>query len=282
MAAQRSGLTQALGPKFESMATPSTSETYVSVPGGELYVRHWSVPSPSEPAIFLLHDSLGSVEQWRDFPSLLAEETNRSVYAYDRLGFGKSSPRTELPSPDFVFEEAEKTLPALMQALEIDRFVPFGHSVGGGMALAAAATFGEKCQAVVSESAQAFVEPLTLTGIRAAQSQFASPEQFAKIKRWHGDKAQWVLDAWVQVWLSPAFASWSLDSYLKRIMCPTLVIHGERDEYGSLAFPSRIAAGVTGPAEQAILSGGHVPHREQQAEVLQIVGRFLRQQFVLT
>ena len=162
-------LAQALGPKFERMATTSTSETYVSVPGGELYVRHWSVPSPSQCPIVLLHDSLGSVEQWRDFPSLLAAETSRSVFAYDRLGFGKSSPRAELPSPDFVFEEAHKIFPALMQALEIDRFVPFGHSVGGGMALATAATFGKKCQAVVSESAQAFVEPLTLTGIRAAQ-----------------------------------------------------------------------------------------------------------------
>ena len=270
-----------LGPKLESMATLSTNEAYVSVPGGELYVRHWSVPSPSECAIVLLHDSLGSVEQWRDFPSLLAAETNRSVFAYDRLGFGKSSPRAELPSPDFVFEEADTIFPSLMQALGIDSFVTFGHSVGGGMALAAAAIFGKRCQAVISESAQAFVEPMTLTGIRAARSQFASPEQFARIERWHGDKAQWVLDAWVKVWLSPEFAPWNLDSCLEKITCPVLVIHGERDEYGSLAFPHRIVNGVTGPAEQAILSCGHVPHREQKREVLQLVGRFLRQYAVL-
>ena len=243
-------------------------------------MRHWSVPNPSECAIVLLHDSLGSVEQWRDFPSLLAAETNRSVFAYDRLGFGKSSPRVELPSPDFVFEEADTIFPALMQALRIDSFVPFGHSVGGGMALAVAATWGKRCQAVVSESAQAFVEPLTLAGIRAARSHFASPEQLAKIERWHGEKAQWVLDAWVKVWLSPEFASWNLDSCLERIMCPVLVIHGEQDEYGSLAFPHRIVAGVRGPAEQAILSGGHVPHREQKSEVLHLVGRFLRQHAV--
>lgn len=244
------------------------------------YVRQWSVPGPGGCPIVLLHDSLGSVEQWRDFPGLLAAETNRCVFAYDRLGFGKSSPRVGLPSPGFVFEEADAVFLALMEALRIESFIPFGHSVGGGMALAVAAAFGERCEAVVSESAQAFVEPLTLAGIRAAQAHFARPEQFARIERWHGDKTQWVLDAWVKVWLSPDFASWSLDPILGGITCPVLAIHGEQDEYGSLAFPRRIASGVAGPAEQAILSAGHVPHRERTAKVLRLVSQFLRRHAV--
>lgn len=258
------------------MAIPNKAEAHVTVPGGRIYLRQWSISRPAGCPIILLHDSLGSVEQWRNFPASLATETNRCVIAYDRLGFGRSTPRLGLPSPEFVADEADTVFPALMEAIGVESFVPFGHSVGGGMALAVAAASGKKCEAVISESAQAFVEPLTLAAIRAAESRFSRRDDFARIERWHGRKAQWVLDAWVKVWLSPQFAHWNLDSHLERIQCPVLAIHGKRDEFGSLAFPRRITAGVNGPAEQAILDCGHVPHREQEQEVLRLTGSFLR------
>lgn len=91
----------------------------------------------------------------------------------------------------------------------------------------------------------------------------------------HGDKAQWVLDAWTKVWLDPAFAAWSLDRLLGEVDCPVLAIHGDSDEFGSTEFPRRITGGVSGPAEMAILEGcGHVPHREKPDEVLSLVDRF--------
>lgn len=257
------------------MRPPDLSELIIDVPGGGVFTRRWSVPGSQRSPLLLLHDSLGSVEQWRDFPAALAVATSRSVIAYDRLGFGKSSPRVERPSPGFIEEEAVVVVPALLEALGIERFVPFGHSVGGGMALTIAARHGARCEAVISEAAQAFVEPLTLTGIREAQRQFADPAQQARLVRWHGDKAPWVLDAWTQVWLSPAFRDWTLDHELERITCPVLAIHGEHDEYGSLAFPRRIAGGVKGPARLAILPCGHVPHRDQGDEVLRLVADFL-------
>jgi pimeloyl-ACP methyl ester carboxylesterase len=134
---------------------------------------------------------------------------------------------------------------------------------------------GAACRAVVSESAQAFVEPRTLDGIRQAQAAFADPARFVRLKRVHGDKARWVLDAWTQVWLSPAFAGWNLDEALARVRCPLLAIHGDRDEYGSPAFPRRIADGVGGPADLMILRDcGHVPHREQADAVLARVAGF--------
>ena len=110
----------------------------------------------------------------------------------------------------------------------------------------------------------------------AAKEQFRSPEEFKKLTKWHGDKAQWVLDAWTNVWLSPAFASWSLEPYLQQVRCPVLAIHGERDEYGPVEFPRRITSRVSGPAELMILTGcGHVPYREQRDEVLQRVSLFM-------
>ena len=172
-------------------------DSFVDVPGGAIFVRHWSAGAEAggrgEP-IILLHDSLGSVEQWRDFPAALAAAAGRDTIAYDRLGFGRSTARRAPPSVDFIDEEAADLFPALRRALDVPRFALFGHSVGGAMALSIAAAQGESCEAVVTEAAQAFVEPRTLAGIRAARAQFEDPEQFARLTRWHDDKARWVLE----------------------------------------------------------------------------------------
>lgn len=197
------------------------------------------------------------------------------MLAYDRRGFGRSSPRSDAPSRDFIADEARDAFPALRRALGLERFALFGHSVGGAMALAIAATSAEACEFVVSESAQAFVEERTRAGIRAAQARFADAAHFARLQKWHGDRARWVLHAWTDVWLDPAFANWSLDPWLPQVRCPVLVLHGDRDEFGSAAFPQRIAAGVRGPVECVVLADcGHVPHRERPEEIVGRVAAF--------
>jgi pimeloyl-ACP methyl ester carboxylesterase len=255
----------------------NSGDRFVEVPGGRVFVRTWTPRAGSdELPVVLLHDSLGCVDLWRDFPELLADHLTRPVIAYDRLGFGRSSPRGELPSVNFIQEEAEVYFPAVRRELGVAGYVLFGHSVGGGMALRIACSSGEPCRAVVSESAQAFVEDRTLAGIRQAREQFERPEQVGKLARWHGDKAGWVLRAWTDVWLSPAFAAWSLEADLPRVRCPVLAIHGDRDEYGSVAFPRLIGSLAGGPTEVAILEGcGHVPHRERPGDVLDRVAKFL-------
>lgn len=251
----------------------------VEVPGGRLYAKRWEPASRSTLApIVLLHDSLGSVELWRDFPALLSAATGRAVIAYDRLGFGRSSSRHQLPSPRFVSEEAELYLPPLLAALAVDRVVLFGHSVGGGMAIIAAGALGERCEAVISESAQAFVEQRTLDGIRAAQAGFAEARAFDRLRQYHADKAEWVLRAWTDTWTSEAFAAWSLREELPRMRCPALIIHGDQDEYGSTAFPETIRQLAGGPTQMEVIEGcGHVPHRTHRELVLRLVTEFLRQ-----
>jgi pimeloyl-ACP methyl ester carboxylesterase len=254
----------------------AVNDSFAEVPGGSVFVRRWSAGHSQRDPIILLHDSLGSVEQWRDFPDSLAAATCTDVIAYDRLGFGRSSQRSERPSVDFISDEAARFFPAIQRAVGITRFWLFGHSVGGAMALVIAAAQSEACHGVITEAAQAFVAPRTLAGIRSARVQFRDPEQFAKLAKWHGDKARWVLDAWTEVWLSPEFLSWNIDRYLIRVTCPVLAIHGDVDEYGSVEFPRRITSKVKGPSALAILSHcGHVPHRESREEVLRLTSSFL-------
>lgn len=253
-------------------------DAFVGTPLGRLFVRTWSgaADSAERAPIVLLHDSLGCVELWRDFPALLSSATGRSVVAYDRLGFGKSDPHPGRLGFDFVTDEARTGLPALTAALAIDRRVLFGHSVGGAMAVAAGAAFPERTEAIVTESAQAFVEERTLAAIREARTQLRSPERIARLARYHGDKARWVLDAWTETWLAPEFAGWMLDPELRRLPCPVLAIHGDDDEYGSVAFPHRIASLPPTPGKAVIVDHcGHVPHREKPEVVLQTVTTFL-------
>ena len=246
---------------------------------GTLFARRWvpgDVRRDSPAPIVLFHDSLGCVELWREFPEQLAVATRRSVVAYDRLGFGRSD---EHPGPlplTFIRDEAATVVPRLCDALGLDMIVPFGHSVGGGMAIATAARWPERCAAVVTESAQSFVEDRTRAGLEAARVEFARPGQLERLARYHGAKARWVLDAWIETWLSPEFADWHLDEDLGGVRCPALALHGDQDEYGSAEHPGRIARLTQGPSSAMILEGcGHVPHREQPARVLSEVTRFL-------
>lgn len=252
-------------------------ESYLDIPQGKIFVHQW-IPSNTEhlSPLILLHDSLGSVELWREFPEQLAFTLNRPVIAYDRLGFGKSSGRDTLPSVEFISEEAEFYFPLLCDELGLSGFFICGHSVGGAMALLIAATH-KQCKGVISLSAQVFVEEGTLEGIRAAKKAFQNLGQFNKLKKWHDGKSEWVLSAWTEVWLSDEFAGWNIVQNLKKVTCPVLVIHGESDEYGSVAFPETIKESVKGKVQMEVLNDcGHVPHREKNAHVLETTLNYFR------
>lgn len=257
------------------------TDTWVDHPQGRLFVRAWDAGSGARKAageapVLLLHDSLGCVDLWRDFPAALAAGLGRRVIAYDRLGFGRSDPRAGALTPDFIEEEARIVLPLLQRELGFRRFVGFGHSVGGGMAVHCAALHPGDCAALVTESAQAFVEERTRAGILDARDAFQDPARFARLARYHGDKARWVLDAWTETWLSPAFAGWSLEAVLPRVRCPLLALHGEHDEFGSRRQPDTLARLAAGGARVELIAGAfHVPHREQAAPVLRLVRDFL-------
>lgn len=251
-------------------------EMYVEVPGGRLYAKLWApaVVGGLEP-IILFHDSLGCVDLWKDFPPALCDTLKRPVIAYDRLGFGRSDKRTHLPSIHFIEEEAN-FLPYMLKAFDISKCILFGHSVGGAMAIACAARHSNNVSAVITESTQAFVENITVAGISKAALDFKDPKLIERLRHYHSDKTEWVLKAWIDVWLSSDFASWSLRNDLPMVKCPVMAIHGDRDEYGSHKFPEMISELTGGESEMHLLKDcGHVPHREQQGVVLDLVKKFL-------
>ncbi|MDO5621430.1 MAG: alpha/beta hydrolase [Paracoccus sp. (in: a-proteobacteria)] len=249
------------------------SDHQIAVPGGTVFLRDW--PGRDDlPPVLLLHDSLGAVALWRDFPARLAQATERRVLAYDRLGFGQSTPLQDRPALDFIAAEARSTIPALTEALALDRFVICGHSVGGGMAVETAAQHPDHVAALITIAAQAMVEDCTREGVLTARKLFASPAALAQLERYHGDKARWVLDAWTEIWPDPAFADWSLRDVLPRVTCPTLALHGENDEYASSRQPQMIAE-LTHGRLQILPRTGHVPHRESPDLLIEAICAFL-------
>lgn len=255
----------------------STREHWISTEKGQLFAQDWTPAEARGEPLLLLHDSLSCVALWRDFPEQLARATGRPVIAYDRLGFGRSERYPGALPLGFIDDEARVNLPALQQHFGFERCVVFGHSVGGAMAVACAAQHPQACAALITESAQAFVEHQTRDGIRAAEQEFAQEGQLERLQKYHGEKAFWVLRAWVDTWLSNDFSDWNLDAELTLVKCPILSLHGEQDEYGSAAHPERLTSVPGVPSVLKLLPDcGHVPHRQQQAVVLEAVEEFLR------
>lgn len=255
-------------------------EHRLATPHGQLYACSWpsgDSAGESRAPIILFHDSLGCVALWRDFPAALAEATGRTVIAYDRFGFGQSTPHPGGWSINFIQDEARLYFPLLREALGIGRFVAFGYSVGGGMAAACASTYSEDCTALITMSAQAMVDEGIVAGIRDAQASFAQPGQVERLAKYHGEQARWVLHAWIDTWLSKEFSGWRIEQSAPAIRCPLLVLHGDRDEYGSLAHPQHIASLSTQPGNVVILPDcHHAPQREYPALVLDAVRQFLQ------
>jgi pimeloyl-ACP methyl ester carboxylesterase len=225
--------------------------------------------------LVFLHEGLGSVGQWRDFPSLLCEKTGLPALVYDRWGYGRSDPFT-LPRPrGYLHDEAQFGLPSVLDECGIDRAILVGHSDGGSIALLYASTGPGGIRAVITEAAHVFVESVTLEGIREAVSVYASTDLKKRLYRYHGDKTDRVFHGWADTWLSPEFRDWNIEKALPGIRCPVLVIQGIDDRYGTPAQVKAIERQVSGPAKALLVPCGHVPHAEARDEVLEEMARFI-------
>lgn len=251
----------------------------VRLPEGRLEavrVRPAEVVSGLTPVVFL-HDALGSVSLWRDFPDRLCATLGREGVVYDRLGYGRSDPWPEAPGHTFLEVESRQRLPEVLRQAGVDRPVLFGHSDGATIALLFAAFLPEAPAAVVSVAAHVFIEDVTLAGISETATAWETTDLPARLARHHGEKAEAVFRCWAETWHDPGFRDFSAVEAIRAIRCPVLVVQGEADEYATRAQVDAIASSVSGPVRPLLLPGlGHFPHREDPGAVLAETERFLR------
>lgn len=240
-----------------------------------LNIKHLT-PYPSRPTLIFLHDSLGCIALWRDFPERLAKAAQCNLLVYDRLGYGKSASMPTSHRENSYLEHEADVVHNLMAHCGITDAILFGHSDGGSIALLAAAKYPSHIRGVVTEGAHIFVEAITLRGISAAAEAFRTTSLREKLIKYHGSNTDALFEAWAGTWLSPAFRSWNIERFLPKVNCPVLVLQGGADEFGSLAQVQGIVSGVAGPAQQLILPGiGHTPHKDAPEAVLEATTTFI-------
>lgn len=243
-------------------------EEVIDVKGKNLFIK-FNNSFENKPTIVFLHDSLGSVELWRDFPEKLAEATQCNVLAYDRLGYGKSFPMTTHERENNYMEQEADVLNDLLSELNINDAILFGHSDGGTIALIAASKYPEKVKTVICEAGHIFVEDITVKGVEEALNAYNTTNLPQRLEKYHGDKVEMIVKAWTEIWLSEKFRTWNIEYLLKNITSPLLFIQGEADEYGTLNQVEKTVTQVTGTAEKFIIPNiGHTPHKESPEIVL--------------
>jgi pimeloyl-ACP methyl ester carboxylesterase len=242
----------------------------VRVGGVALELREW--PGRDVP-ILLLHEGLGSVGMWRDFPERLASATGRRVIAWSRQGYGFSERLGGPLRPGYMHDEADR-VPRLLDALGVDRAVLFGHSDGASIALIAAARYPQRVSALILEAPHVLVEQLTLDSIARVREVFLAGDMVERLGRYHRQPVE-MFWAWNNIWLDPRFAGWNIEHLLPAITAPALLIQGLDDEYGTLDQLDRIAAGAAAVRRVELAACGHSPHRDQGDAVLRATVDFL-------
>ncbi|MFN7929002.1 MAG: alpha/beta hydrolase [Blastocatellia bacterium] len=239
------------------------------------YVRLASAqPQAGAPPILFLHEGLGSVALWRDFPQRIADATGCEAIVYSRYGYGQSDSLQEDRTPRFMHDEALQTLPALCEQLQIEKPIFFGHSDGGSIALIAAGGGVLNPRGVIVLAPHVFVEEFSLVSIRQARENYLTTDLKQKLSRYHHDpdSAFW---GWNNIWLHPEFRAWNLEEYLPCIACPILAMQGEDDEYGTMEQIERIAAQAHEVELLKLSQCKHSPHRDQPEAVIQATERFV-------
>lgn len=230
-----------------------------------------------EPVLIFLHDSLGCIALWRDFPEQIASGVQMNAFIYERRGYGHSSPMTTAKRPIDYLEQEADTLLAVMDQAGIREAVLWGFSDGGSIALLAAAKFPERIKGIIVQGAHVIVEDITLAGIAAAVQLYRNGNLKEKLMRYHGENTDRLFAAWTDTWLLEAFRHWSMTDQLAGIHCPVMVIQGEQDEFGTDQQVKLIKDHVTGYSETHLLPGaGHTTHRDLPKMVTTLSIAFLQ------
>jgi pimeloyl-ACP methyl ester carboxylesterase len=226
------------------------------------------------PPVVFLHEGLGSIAMWKDFPERLCTGHGLRGLVFSRYGYGQSTPKPpdERWTPAFMHAQAHEVLPLLFEELQIARPWLFGHSDGGSIALLHAAKFD--VAGIVVVAPHVFVEDVSIASIEQAREAYETTDLRQRLARYHADPDS-AFRGWNDIWLDPAFRAWNIEAELDTIDCPVLAVQGEDDEYGTLAQIRRISARLPKTELLVIPKCGHSPHRDQPALLSAEAGRFI-------
>jgi pimeloyl-ACP methyl ester carboxylesterase len=232
------------------------------------------------PPIIMLHEGLGSVSMWKDFPRLLASRVGSEVIVYSRAGYGKSAPASLPREVRYMHQEGLDVLPELMSSLDVSRPILLGHSDGGSIALICAGGSDAALSGLIVMAPHIFVEPITVESIAQAREAWRDTDLRHRLGRYHDDVDS-VFSGWNDIWLHGDFLHWNIEAYLPAIEIPVLAIQGEEDEYGTMAQIDGIARVVTGTELLKLAQCRHSPHRDQPEAVLGAVVRFMKEKVMV-
>ena len=224
--------------------------------------------------IVMLHEGLGSVAMWRDFPHRVAHAAGRDVVVYSRAGYGRSSAASLPHGVRYMHDEALTILPALLDALGIARPFLLGHSDGASIALIHAGASGRPVRGLALMAPHVMVEDVSIASIEAAKVAWRSTDLRARLSR-HHDDVDAAFTGWNDIWLHPDFRAWSIEDETRRVRCPVLAIQGEDDEYGTMAQIERIAELAPDVDLVRLADCRHSPHRDQPEAVIEALVRFV-------
>ena len=248
----------------------------VTVQGRKLeYVRLPSAhPKPNAPAMVFLHEGLGSVAMWRDFPQRVADATGCEAVVYSRYGYGRSAPLEAPRQPRYMHDEGLLALPEFLDKLAIDRPFLLGHSDGGSIALIHAGGTPRPVSGVIVMAPHVLVEEVSVRSIAAAADAYRTSDLPQRLGRYHDhvDAAFW---GWNDIWLHPEFRAWNIESYVAPILAPILALQGEDDEYGSMEQIDRIARLGQDVDLVKLADCRHSPHKDQPEAVIAAVAGFV-------
>jgi len=234
-------------------------------------------PRPEQaPTLVLLHEGLGCLGLWNDFPDKLSAATGTGVFVYSRAGYGKSS-TVRLPRPlSYMHDEARETLPCVLDAIGFRRGLLIGHSDGASIAAIYAGSHQDhRIGGLVLIAPHFFTEDPGLASIAEARKAYAAGDLRGRLSRWHADVDN-AFKGWNDAWLDPEFRKWDITEFLAYVRVPALVVQGEDDQYGTVKQIEVAQQECYCPVEVALVSGArHSPQREAPEPTLTVISDFV-------
>jgi pimeloyl-ACP methyl ester carboxylesterase len=226
--------------------------------------------------LVFLHDALGSIKQWNDFPYNISSEMEIPALIYDRAGHGDSDDFPGKRNKYFFHKEAEN-LKLLLNMLRVNcSLYLIGCSDGGTIALVYASMFPENVKGVITIAAHTFVEDITVSGVKEFKKKYESSRFGKSLVHFHVNKTDSLIKNWMNLWLSRSFREWNIFNELKKIKCSVLALQGEKDEYGTSAQLKSVKENVKGKCKTKLIKGtGHFPHKEKENEVTELIKKFI-------